>query len=124
MFMRGSLPVEGKAPKLYMQHDASQAIGLVTERTDDDENMYFSAKVSNTELGSEALILAADGVLDSVSVGVNPTKFSYDDAGVMVVEAAEWLELSLVSQPAFAEAVITKVLQVLTQTLKICVILK
>jgi phage head maturation protease len=59
-----------------------------------------------------------------VSVGVNPTKFSYDDAGVMVVEAAEWLELSLVSQPAFAEAVITKVLQVLTQTLKICVILK
>jgi HK97 family phage prohead protease len=109
MFLRGSLPVEGKAPKLYMQHDASQAIGLVTERTDDDENMYFSAKVSNTELGSEALILAADGVLDSVSVGVNPTKFSYDDAGVMVVEAAEWLELSLVSQPAFAEAVITKV---------------
>lgn len=109
MFLRGSLPVEGKAPKLYMQHDASQAIGLVTERTDDEENMYFSAKVSNTELGSEALILAADGVLDSVSVGVNPTKFSYNEAGVMVVEAADWLELSLVSQPAFAEAVITKV---------------
>jgi HK97 family phage prohead protease len=109
MFLRGSLPVEGKAPKLYMQHDASQAIGLVTERTDDEENMYFAAKVSNTELGSEALILAADGVLDSVSVGVNPTKFTYNEAGVMVVEAADWLELSLVSQPAFAEAVITKV---------------
>ena len=109
MFLRGSLPVEGKAPKLYMQHDASQAIGLVTERTDDEENMYFSAKVSNTEQGSEALILAADGVLDSVSVGVNPTKFSYNQDGVMVVEAADWLELSLVSQPAFAEAVITKV---------------
>ena len=110
MFMRGSLPVEGKAPKLYMQHNAEQAIGLVTERTDDEENMYFSAKVSATALGDEALILASDGVLDSVSVGVNPTKFSYNEDGVMVVEAAQWLELSLVPQPAFAEAVITQVL--------------
>jgi HK97 family phage prohead protease len=109
MFLRGSLPVEGKAPKLYMQHDANQAIGLVTERDDDEENMYFTAKVSATELGNEALVLAADGVLDSVSVGVNPTKFTYDQNGVMVVEAAQWLELSLVSQPAFAGAVITEV---------------
>ena len=109
MFLRGSLPTDGKAPKLYMQHDASQAIGLVTERADDEENMYFSAKVSATSLGDEALVLAADGVLDSVSVGVNPTKFTYDQDGVMVVEAAQWLELSLVPQPAFSEAVITKV---------------
>ena len=109
MFLRGSLPVEGKAPKLYMQHDASQAIGLVTERDDDEENMYFAAKVSATALGDEALILAADGVLDSVSVGVNPTRFSYNEAGVMVVEAADWLELSLVPQPAFAGATISEV---------------
>ena len=109
MFLRGSLPTDGKAPKLYMQHDASQAIGLVTERADDEENMYFSAKVSATSLGDEALVLAADGVLDSVSVGVNPTKFTYDQDGVMIVEAAQWLELSLVPQPAFSEAVITKV---------------
>jgi hypothetical protein len=92
-----------------MSHDASQAIGLVTERTDDDEAMYFTAKVSTTALGDEALILAADGVLDSVSVGVNPTKFSYNEDGVMIVEAADWMELSLVPQPAFAGATITDV---------------
>ena len=109
MFIRGSLPTEGKAPKLYMSHDASQAIGIVTERDDDEEHMYFVARVSSTELGDDALVLAADGVLDSVSVGVNPTKYIYDDDGVMVIEAAQWLELSLVSQPAFAESVITKV---------------
>jgi HK97 family phage prohead protease len=108
-FLPGSLPTEGKAPKLYMSHDASQAIGLVTERTDDDEAMYFTAKVSTTALGDEALILAADGVLDSVSVGVNPTKFSYNEDGVMIVEAADWQELSLVPQPAFAGATITDV---------------
>jgi HK97 family phage prohead protease len=108
-FLPGSLPTEGKAPKLYMSHDASQAIGLVTERTDDDEAMYFTAKVSTTALGDEALILAADGVLDSVSVGVNPTKFSFNEDGVMIVEAADWMELSLVPQPAFSGATITDV---------------
>jgi len=108
-FLPGSLPTEGKAPKLYMSHDSSQAIGLVTERTDDEEAMYFTAKVSTTALGDEALVLAADGVLDSVSVGVNPTKFSYNEDGVMIVEAADWMELSLVPQPAFAGATITDV---------------
>lgn len=109
MFAPGSLPVEGKKPKLYMSHDSSQAIGIVSERVDSAEAMYFSAKVSTTALGNEALILAADGVLDSVSVGVNPTKFTYNEDGVMVIEAADWIELSLVPSPAFEGAVITKV---------------
>ena len=108
-FEQGSLPIEGKAPRLYMNHDSTQAIGLVTERTDDETAMYFSAKVSTTALGDEALVLAADGVLDSVSVGVNPTKFSYNEDGVMIVEAADWMELSLVPQPAFSGATITDV---------------
>jgi HK97 family phage prohead protease len=108
-FLPGSLPTEGKAPKLYMSHDSTQAIGLVTERSDDKEAMYFTAKVSTTALGDEALVLAADGVLDSVSVGVNPTKFSYNEDGVMIVEAADWMELSLVPQPAFSGATITDV---------------
>ena len=108
-FLPGSLPTDGKAPKLYMSHDSTQAIGLVTERADSPEAMYFTAKVSTTALGDEALILAADGVLDSVSVGVNPTKFSYNEDGVMIVEAADWQELSLVPQPAFSGATITDV---------------
>jgi hypothetical protein len=81
----------------------------VTERADSPEAMYFTAKVSTTALGDEALVLAADGVLDSVSVGVNPTKFSYNEDGVMIVEAADWMELSLVPQPAFSGATITDV---------------
>ena len=108
-FMPGSLPTDGKAPKLYMSHDSTQAIGLVTERADSPEAMYFTAKVSTTALGDEALVLAADGVLDSVSVGVNPTKFTYNEDGVMIVEAADWMELSLVPQPAFSGATITDV---------------
>jgi hypothetical protein len=54
-------------------------------------------------------VLAADGVIDSVSVGVNPTEFKYDDEGNMTILAAEWIELSLVPTPAFAGATISQV---------------
>ena len=109
-FEQGALPVEGKAPKLFMYHDSSMPVGLVTERVDTEEGMMFSARISATAAGDEALTLALDGVLDSVSVGVNPTRFSYDDEGTMIVTEAEWLELSLVPIPAFAGAVIEHVL--------------
>jgi HK97 family phage prohead protease len=108
-FAPGSLPTTGKMPKLFMYHDSTQPVGLVTERVDTAEGMMFTAKISNTRAGDEALVLAADGVLDSVSVGVNPTNFKYDDSGDMIVFAADWVELSLVPTPAFSGATITQV---------------
>ena len=110
IFRPGSLPVEGKAPRLFMYHDASQPVGVVTERVDTEQGMLFSAKISATTLGNDALVMAQDGTIDQVSVGVNPTKFSYDEAGTMVIEAADWMELSLVPIGAFGDrANITKV---------------
>jgi HK97 family phage prohead protease len=108
MFRPGALPVDGKAPKLFMYHDASQPVGLVTGRVDTDEGMLFTAKVSKTAAGDDALELAKDGVIDSVSVGVNPTEYDMD-GDIMVVTAADWMELSLVPIPAFAGATITDV---------------
>ncbi|NBW16245.1 MAG: hypothetical protein EBR82_50520, partial [Caulobacteraceae bacterium] len=107
-FMPGSLSAEGKNPKLYMQHDSTQIIGQVVERLDTPDAMLFVAKVSATRLGDEAMILASDGTIDAVSVGVQPVKW-HDDNGVMVIESAKWQELSLVSQPAFEGSVITQV---------------
>jgi HK97 family phage prohead protease len=103
IFRPGSLPVEGKSPRLFMYHDASQPVGVVTERVDTPEGMLFSAKISATTLGNDALVMAADGTIDQVSVGVNPTKFSYDEDGTMVIEAADWMELSLVPIGAFGD---------------------
>ena len=108
-FLQGSLPVTGRDPKLFMQHDSNQIVGKVVERVDTPQGMMFTAKISATRLGDEALTLANDGVIDAVSVGVTPTKFSYDEEGVMIVEAATWQELSLVSEGAFSGAVITEV---------------
>jgi HK97 family phage prohead protease len=103
IFRPGSLPVEGKAPRLFMYHDASMPVGVVTERVDTEQGMMFSAKISATALGNDALVMAQDGTIDQVSVGVNPTKFSYDEAGTMIIEAAQWTELSLVPIGAFGD---------------------
>jgi len=109
MFLPGSLNAGGKMPKLYLGHDSSQAVGLVTAMVDSEGGMLYEARISETTLGNEALVLAADGVLDAVSVGVNPTKFSYDENGTMVIAAADWQELSLVPYGAFPGASVDRV---------------
>ena len=109
MFMPGSLNAGGKMPKLYLGHDSTQAVGLVTAMVDTPSGMMYEARISETTLGNEALVLAADGVLDAVSVGVNPTRFSYDEKGTMIIESADWQELSLVPFGAFAGASVDRV---------------
>ena len=108
-FLPGSLPTEGPAPKLIQNHDLGQPIGIVSERVDTDQGMMFRAKISKTRAGDDALALALDGVLDSVSVGAEPVEASYDDDGTLVVSKARWVELSLVPFGAFPAAKITQV---------------
>jgi HK97 family phage prohead protease len=103
IFRPGSLPVEGKAPRLFMYHDASMPVGVVTERVETEEGMLFSAKVSASSQGQDAMIMLEEKVIDQVSVGVSPTKFSYDEAGTMIIESATWTELSLVPVGAFGD---------------------
>lgn len=107
-FAPGSLPIEGKKPKMYLYHDAAKPVGVVESRVEVGDAVLFEARISETALGNEALTLAADGVLDAVSVGVQPTRFSYD-GDVMVIEAADWQELSLVPFGAVPGAVVERV---------------
>ena len=108
LFMPGSLPVDGPAPKLFQYHDSTKPIGILTERVETPEGVMFAARISNTSAGDEALTLAQDGVLDSVSVGATPTEWTMVD-GVMHVTAAIWSELSMVSEGAFADAKIHQI---------------
>lgn len=108
MFKPGSLPVDGRNPRVFMYHDSTKVVGAVVERVDTPEAMLASMKISRTALGNEALVLAADGVMD-VSVGVNLLEFTEDKNGRIIVTAAEWQELSLVPTGAFAGATITDV---------------
>ena len=109
-FMPGSLDAGGKMPKLYLNHQADMAIGRVVEMLDTPEAMLFVAKISATPQGDSALTLAVDGVLDAVSVGVEPLEFTLEaDTGTMVITKARWQELSLVPFGAFSGATVDRV---------------
>ena len=109
MFLPGSLPVEGKAPRLLENHDGSKIIGVVTARNSDDEEMRYTARISATKAGDDVIELIKDGALDSVSIGVDPVEASYNDDGILVVSKANWRELSIVAEPAFVDATIDRI---------------
>jgi HK97 family phage major capsid protein len=109
MFKPGSLPEDGRAPRLLEAHDPGKVRGLVTERVSTDEGMMFTARLAETRDADDTMSLLLMGAYDSVSVGVTPTKFSFDNNGTMVVEAGRWTELSIVSEPAFEQARISQV---------------
>lgn len=104
VFLEGSLPEDGPMPKLLEYHDETRVIGRVTERVSTAEGMMFVAKLSATRAADDALALLADGALDSVSVGAVPTKFKRLADGTLEVSEARFLELSVVTTPAYADA--------------------
>ena len=109
LFESGSLTAPDRMPRVYMYHDSSQPVGIVTQLDNSSPNeLLFQARISATPLGDTALTLSADGVLD-VSVGITPLQWTTDDAGTMRITAATVDEISLVPQPAFTAAKITEV---------------
>jgi hypothetical protein len=106
-FLPGSLKFE-RAPRVFMFHDSTKVIGVVSETVDTPDAMLASMKLARTLMADDALELAAMGAF-SVSVGVTPTKSTIDAEGRLIVSEAEWQELSLVPTPAFAGATITRV---------------
>jgi HK97 family phage prohead protease len=97
------LPEDPKTVKLLNQHDMKQPLGKATSFTSDETGVYASFKISRSNRGTEALILAEEGLQSGLSVGVEVIK-SKMKAGVMHVSAARLFEVSLVTEPAFKSA--------------------
>jgi HK97 family phage prohead protease len=105
VFEKGAiaLPEDPKTVKLLNQHDTRQPLGKATQFTEQEDGIYASFKVSRSNRGSEALILAEEGLQSGLSVGVEVIK-SKQKGNVMFVSAAKLLEVSLVTEPAFKSA--------------------
>jgi HK97 family phage prohead protease len=105
VFEKGAiaLPQDPKTIKLLNQHDMKQPLGKATSFSTDDEGIYATFKISRSNRGTEALILAEEGLQSGLSVGVEVVK-SKMKAGVMHVSAANLFEVSLVTEPAFKSA--------------------
>jgi HK97 family phage prohead protease len=105
VFEKGAiaLPEDPKTVKLLNQHDSRQPLGKATQFTEQEDGIYASFKISRSNRGSEALILAEEGLQSGLSVGVEVIK-SKQKGNVMFVSAAKLLEVSLVTEPAFKSA--------------------
>ena len=104
----GALPVDGPSPRLIVEHNTKQVVGIVDQRVQTSEGMLFSAQIADTTQGRDLIALLKMGALDSVSVGITATEYDNED-GTLVVKSAAWEELSVVYAPAFAGAVITEI---------------
>ena len=108
-FLPGSLPTDGPAPKFMLDHSAEKPLGMVIERTDTGTAMLFTARVGPGQARDEVLAMAGPGeYYDSVSVGVEPVDYTFDE-NVMIVKSGRWMELSLLPFGAFASAKVAQV---------------
>lgn len=100
IFHPGSLDPAARPPALR-DHDRTRPFGAVIDAADTGTELTAVVRASRTAEGDDALVLAADGGLPQFSVGADPLEYSYDDAGVLHVTAARWLELSLLPIGAY-----------------------
>lgn len=109
IFERGSINIpEPKTVKLLSQHDVKAPIGRAQSFTETDDAIFAAFKISNSSRGTDALILASEGLQAGLSVGVEVIR-SKSKNGVIHVSAANLMEVSLVTEPAFKSAQVTEI---------------
>ena len=107
IFEAGSLHI-GENVKVLLEHDGRRPVGKLVSHTANPSGIMGEMKISQTTAGSDVLVEAADGLRDGISVGANIIEHTVKD-GNIIVTAAELVEVSLVTSPAFADARVTQV---------------
>lgn len=114
-FERGALQVNDVSRvKLLRDHDPSMPLGVATDLKDTPAGYRVKFKIARSAAADEALMLAEDGVLDGMSVGVDfdiaaDTVPDPRNKGVALIRRADLREVSLTPIPAFEDARVTKV---------------
>ena len=108
VFLPGSLTA-GDNVKLLLEHDGRRPIGRATGFVDGPDRMVGSFRISQTSAGTDSLVEASDGLRDGLSVGASILESTVGEAGELIVSAAQLVEVSLVTSPAFQAAQVTQV---------------
>ena len=91
---------DAKRIKLCWQHDLSEVIGVITEIREDEQGLYFEAKISNTQRGRDAVALLEDGAIDEFSIGYRVTDAEPMEDDRRLLKSIYLYEISLVSRAA------------------------
>lgn len=96
--------------KVLWQHDMREPIGKPLSMVEDEKGLFTTSKISETEIGKKALILARDGVLNEMSIGFNVIKEEYDKSkNVNIIKEVKLWEYSLVTFASNPMAMVTDI---------------
>jgi uncharacterized protein len=109
IFASGSINIEDpKTIKLLSQHDTKKPLGRMVSFSESENSIDAVFSISRSQRGTEALILAEEGLQSGLSIGAEVLKSKIKD-GVTYVSAARLVEVSLVTEPAFKSAQVTDI---------------
>ena len=109
IFQSGSIEIpEAKSIKLLSQHDTKKPLGRAVSFSESEDAINAVFSISRSQRGTEALILAEEGLQSGLSIGAEVLKSKIKD-GVTYVSAARLVEVSLVTEPAFKSAQVTDI---------------
>jgi HK97 family phage prohead protease len=109
VFAEGSISApEPSKVKLLMSHDNTKPVGRMQSITSAKDGLYASFKISSSQPGDTAILLAQEQLMDGLSVGVEVTA-SKPQKDYLLVTAATLREVSLVESAAFPSAAVQKI---------------
>jgi len=114
IFERGSIQIPSTSKiKLLAQHNTNDPIGRAKSFTETQSGINGVFKLSAASKATDYLLMAAEGLIDGLSVGVEVIASKERKDGVLIVTASVLKEVSLVESAAFGE--FAKVSQVVAQ---------
>jgi HK97 family phage prohead protease len=95
--------------RLLSQHNLQKPIGKMISAETRTDGIYATFKLSRSSAGSDALIMAQEGLVTGLSIGAEILASKPSKDGYTVVSSARLKEVSLVTVPAFASSEILEI---------------
>ncbi len=109
-FAAGSIEIADPSKiKLLSQHDMKKPVGRMIAAETREDGIYATFRLSRSQSGSDALIMAAEGLVSGLSIGAEIIASKPSRDGHTVVTAAKLKEVSLVTEPAFKSAEVLEI---------------
>lgn len=101
----------GRMPKMLLQHDFKQVVGVWLEMEEDDKGLRVKGQLAlNTQIGRETYEFLKMGALDALSIGYITMKEKYDrTTGTNYLEEVDIKEISIVTFPCNEDSLVDDV---------------
>jgi HK97 family phage prohead protease len=110
VFEAGSIEIADPTKiKLLSQHDMKKPVGRMVSAETRADGIYATFKLSRSQAGSDAMIMASEGLVSGLSIGAEVIASKPSRDGYTLVSQASLKEVSLVTEPAFKSAQVLKI---------------